>query len=433
MRPKPPNDDHEDDVRIDLVSEQDSLTDKVPTRSDPNLLKAQNNNWDQATLAIRCGHERTEFGEHSEPIIASSSFVFSSAKEAAARFSGESEGYIYSRFSNPTVAAFQTRLAALEGGEACIATASGMSAIMATVLTLLSSGDHIVASKSMFGSTVNLFQKILPRFGIDVSWVSIVDSNAWESAIRDNTKMFFLETPTNPLTEIADIKELSKIAHTRDISLVVDNCFCTPALQRPLQLGADLVIHSATKFIDGQGRCVGGAIVGPAAILEDALLSYMRSAGPSMSPFNAWVFLKGLETLDIRMKRHCESAGTIAKWLKSHPEIQGVNYPGLSDHPQHLLATQQQTGYGAVMSFEVAGGQSRAWQLIDQLKLMSITANLGDTKTTVTHPATTTHARVSEADRKSTGITPSLVRISVGLESCADLLQDLEHGLNASG
>lgn len=433
MPPKSPDDGLESNAHVDRARDPNSHTDKAQSRLGGVMDSQQNNDWDQATLAIRCGHERTEFGEHSEPIILSSSFVFNSAKEAAARFSGESEGYIYSRFSNPTVAAFQTRLAALEGGEACIATASGMSAIMATVLTLLSSGDHIVASKSMFGSTVNLFQKILPRFGIDVTWVPIVDSNAWQSAIRDNTKMFFLETPTNPMTEVADIKTLSEIAHARDIFLVVDNCFCTPALQRPLLLGADLVIHSATKFIDGQGRCIGGAIVGPANILEDALLSYMRSAGPSMSPFNAWVFLKGLETLDLRMKQHCESAGTIAKWLHSHPEIQTVNYPGLPEHPQHLLATQQQTGYGAVMSFEVAGGQARAWRLIDSLRLMSITANLGDAKTTITHPATTTHARVKEADRKSTGITPSLVRISVGLESCADLLQDLEHGLNASG
>ena len=396
-------------------------------------LSAHSPDWDAATLAIRSGHERTEFGEHSEAIFTTSSFVFQTAAEAAARFSGESEGYIYSRFTNPTVTAFQTRLAALEGGQACIATASGMSAIMATVLTLLSSGDHIVASKSMFGSTVNLFQKILPRFGIEVSWVSIVDCQAWESAIRRNTKMFFLETPTNPLTEVADIRALSQIAQARDIALVVDNCFCTPALQRPLQLGADLVIHSATKFIDGQGRCVGGAIVGPAEIIEDTLLSYMRSAGPSMSPFNAWVFLKGLETLELRMKQHCSSAEAIAKWLQTRTDVLSVNYPGLPEHPQHLLATQQQTGYGAVISFEVAGGQTRAWKLIDNLRLMSITANLGDAKTTITHPATTTHARVTEEDRVATGITPELIRLSVGLESSADLLQDLEHGLNASG
>lgn len=384
------------------------------------------------TLAIRTGHQRTEFGEHSEPIVTTSSFVFGSAAEAASRFGGESDGFIYSRFTNPTVAAFQDRLAAMEGGESAIGTASGMSAILATVLSLLSSGDHIVASKSMFGSTVNLFQKLLPRFGITTTWVTLSDQHAWQTAVTPKTRMLFVETPTNPLTELADIPALADIAHDSGALLVVDNCFCTSVLQRPIALGADLVIHSATKFLDGQGRCVGGAIVGPSHIIDDAVFGYMRSAGPSMSPFNAWVFLKGLETLGLRMQRHCDNAEALAHWLVAHPRISRVHYPGLESHPQHALAKRQQARFGPVMSFEIEGGQTAAWQMIDRLKLMSITANLGDAKTTVTHPYTTTHARMDEQDRVAVGVSPSLIRIAVGLEHAGDLIHDLEQALDVS-
>ena len=382
------------------------------------------------TVAIRTGHQRTPFGEHSEPIVTTSSFVFGSASEAAAKFSGESDGFIYSRFTNPTVAAFQARLAAMEGAESAIGTASGMSAILATVLSLLSSGDHIVASKSMFGSTVNLFQKLLPRFGITTTWVTLGDAAHWQAALTPKTRMLFVETPTNPLTELADITALADVAHNADALLVVDNCFCTSALQQPIKLGADLVIHSATKFLDGQGRCVGGAIVGPSHIIDDAIFGYMRSAGPSMSPFNAWVFLKGLETLGLRMQRHCDNAEAIASWLVTHPKVARVHYPGLETHPQHALASRQQARFGPVMSFEIKGGQSEAWQLIDRLKIMSITANLGDAKTTVTHPYTTTHARMDEGDRLAVGVNPSLIRLAIGLEHDADLIHDLEQALH---
>lgn len=382
------------------------------------------------TLAVRIGHERTHFGEHSEPIVATSSYVFDSASDAAARFSGDEDGYIYSRFTNPTVDAFQKRLAILEGGEACIGTASGMSAILAIILSTMSQGDHLVASSSMFGSTVNLFQKLLPRIGIEVTWVSISDVDEWRHAVKPNTKMLFLETPTNPLTELADIPKLATIANEQDVLLVVDNCFCTPALQQPIALGADIVIHSATKFIDGQGRCVGGAIVGPASIVNDAIYAYMRSAGPSMSPFNAWVFLKGLETLNLRMQRHCDNAEAIAHWLNAHEKVSVVHFPGLLSHPQHTLAAEQQTRFGAIVSFELIGGQEAAWHLVDRTRLMSITANLGDAKTTITHPATTTHARMSEADRMAVGVTPALVRIAAGLENSDDLVADLEQAFS---
>jgi len=396
------------------MNSKSKLSDNIDAACQDN--SADEAQWTAATRAIRCGHERTAFGEHSEPIVTTSSFVFKSASEAAARFGGDEDGYIYSRFTNPTVDVFQSRLAALEQGEACLATASGMSAILATILCTLSSGDHIVSCKSMFGSTVNLFQKILPRFGISCSWVALDEPEQWQQAIKKTTRLFFLETPSNPLTELADVTALAEIAHANDILLVVDNCFCSPALQKPLTLGADIVIHSATKYIDGQGRCVGGAVVGPSALLRGDMLAYMRSAGPSMSPFNAWVFLKGLETLEIRMQRHCENAMALALCLQAHPAVKKVNYPGLVDHPQHLLATQQQTGYGALVSFELNGGQPAAWKLIDQLKLMSITANFGDAKSTITHPASTTHARMSDADKVISGITPGLVRIAAGLE-----------------
>lgn len=407
-----------------------SLKQRQTGERDANLdSNAQLREWGFATSAIRSGHQRTGFAEHCEPIMTTSSFVFANAEEAAARFSEEQSGYIYSRFSNPTVDAFQTRLALLEGGEACVATASGMSAIMAVMLTLLRAGDHVVASKGMFGSTVNLLQKILPKFDITVSWVETEDLEQWHNAVVSNTRIFFLETPTNPLTKIADIAALAEIARQHDIKLVVDNCFCTPALQKPLALGADIVVHSATKFIDGQGRCIGGAIVGPANFLQEQMLSYMRSAGPSMSPFNAWIFLKGLETLELRMQRHCDNAQKLADWLNLQTNVAQVYYPGLATHPQHNLAKQQQSGYGAVISFEVKGGKTDAWRLIDRVKVMSITANLGDTKTTITHPATTTHARLSDNDKIAAGITPGLIRISAGLENSEDIICDLEQAM----
>ena len=381
------------------------------------------------TLAIRSGHERTPFGEHCEPIYTTSSFAFDSAEQAAARFDGQEDGFIYSRFTNPTVAAFQKRLATMERGESCIATASGMSAILATVLALLQQGDHIVASKSMFGSTVNLFEKLLPRFGITVTWVELASVQAWSDALQSNTKMLFLETPTNPLVSLGDIRGICDLVVDHPALVVVDNCFCSPALQQPLLLGADLVIHSATKYIDGQGRCLGGAIVGPEALVDDAIFSYMRSAGPSLSPFNAWIFLKGLETLGLRMDRHCDNASAIASWLEKHDSVSKVHYPGLISHPQYQLCREQQRRPGAVVSLELDGGQEAAWRFINQTRLFSITANLGDAKSTVTHPYTTTHARMSEQDRLAVGVTPGLVRIAVGLEHIDDLLEDLSSGL----
>lgn len=383
------------------------------------------------TEAVRAGIGCSSYGEQSEAIFTSSSFQFGSAAEAAARFAGEDDGFIYSRFSNPTVANFERRLAVLEGGEACIATASGMAAIATTVFSLLASGDHIVASRSMFGSTVNLFDKVFSRFGVSVSWVELTDPVAWEQAIKPSTRMLFVETPTNPLTQLADIAALSQLARSQGALMVVDNCFCTPALQRPLQFGADIVIHSATKYIDGQGRCIGGAIVGPAELLENQVLSFMRSGGPTMSPFNAWVFLKGLETLSLRMRAHCDNARQLAEWLQSQSAVERVFYPGLDSHPQHELARQQQDDFGAVVSFEVSGDRAAAWRVIDAVRLLSITANLGDAKTTITHPATTTHGRISEDDRKAAGIRENLIRVAVGLEHIDDIVADLERGLGA--
>lgn len=384
--------------------------------------------WGPSTRAVRAGQRRSDEHEQAEPIFTSSSFVFASAAEAAARFAGE-EGNLYSRFTNPTVRTFQERLAALEGGATCVATASGMAAILTTCLSLLQAGDHIVASRSVFGSTIILLSKWLSRFGITTDFVPLAEPAAWEKAIRPNTRLFFLETPSNPLTEIADITALAELAHAHEALLAVDNCFCTPVLQRPLDLGADLVVHSATKYLDGQGRCLGGAVVGSEALVGEAVYSFLRSAGPSMSPFNAWVFLKGLETLKLRMQAHCEAALALAQWLKAQPTVQRVHYPGLPEHPQHDLATKQQTGFGGIVSFELAGGQAAAWHLIDQTELISITANLGDTKTTITHPATTTHGRLTPAERAQAGIGDGLVRIAVGLEDLADLQRDLLKGL----
>lgn len=383
-----------------------------------------NDSWKFDTQAIRAGSLQSEFGENSEAIFLTSSYVFDSSSQAAARFAGNEPGNIYSRFTNPTVTMFQDRLAALEGSEACVATSSGMSAILATIMGLCSADDHIVASRSIFGTTVQLFSNILKRWGLEVTFVSLTNLNEWEDAIQKNTKLFFVETPSNPLTEVTDIKALSKIAHQKDIKLVVDNCFCSPALQRPLLFGADIIIHSATKYIDGQGRCLGGAVLADKKTIEP-IYQFLRTAGPTMSAFNAWVFLKGLETLSIRMDAHSKNALHLASWLESQSQVDRVYYPGLASHPQHKLAlTQQKTG-GAIVSFEVKGGQKEAWSLIDSTRLISITANLGDVKSTITHPATTTHSRVSPEERQKAGIKDNLVRIAVGLEDIEDLKADL--------
>ena len=385
--------------------------------------------WGQATLAIRTGHQRTPEGEHSEPIFPTSSFVFDSAQQAAARFSGDEPGNIYSRFSNPTVAVFEERLAAMEGGESCVATASGMAAILAVCMGLLEHGDHIVSSRSIFGTTNVLFNKYLQRFGISTTFVDLKDPAAWQAAVQRNTRMLFLETPSNPVTEIGDIRALSEVAHQNNAILVVDNCFCTPVLQRPLELGADVVVHSATKYIDGQGRCMGGAVVGDKQRVGEEVYGVLRTAGPTMSAFNAWVFLKGLETLQLRMNQHCLNAQTLAEWLERHPRVKRVYYPGLDSHPQKVLMQQQQTAAGGILSFELKGGQQAAWDFMDRQRLMSITANLGDTKTTVTHPGSTTHSRLTDEEREVAGITPGLIRISVGLENVEDLVADVDRVL----
>ncbi|MDT8385905.1 MAG: O-succinylhomoserine sulfhydrylase [Thiogranum sp.] len=382
-----------------------------------------------ATLAVRAGQHRTAEAEHAEPIFPTSSYVFESAAAAAARFSGAEPGNIYSRFTNPTVRTFEERLAALEGGECCVATASGMSAIYACCAGLLKSGDHIVSSRSIFGSTTLLFTNYLQKFGIQTSFVALDDLAAWEQAIRPETRLLFVETPSNPLTEVGDIAALARLAHAHDSLLVVDNCFCTPALQRPLALGADVVIHSATKYLDGQGRCVGGAVVGSQDVVGQGVYGFLRTCGPTMSPFNAWVFLKGLETLEIRMQAHCASAQKLAEWLQEQPQVTAVYYPGLPSHPQHQLASVQQSGFGGIIAFEVAGGQPAAWKLIDATRICSITANLGDTKTTITHPATTTHGRLTPEQRSEAGISDGLIRIAVGLETLDDLIADLAGGL----
>ena len=385
--------------------------------------------FDFETRAVRAGQQRTAEGEHSEAIFPTSSYVFASAAEAAARFSGDQPGNIYSRFTNPTVRTFEQRLASLEGGECCVATSSGMAAIYATCAALLKSGDHIVSSQSIFGTTTVLFSTWLAKFGIETSFVPLADIAAWENAIRPETRMLFLETPSNPLTEIADIQAMSVLAKASGSLLVVDNCFCTPALQQPLSLGADIVIHSATKYLDGQGRCVGGAVVGDSERVGKEVYGFLRTAGPTMSPFNAWVFLKGLETLSLRMQAHCHSALALAQWLEQQPGVARVNHPGLPSHPQHELAGRQQANYGGIVSFELDGGQQAGWALIDALRIFSITANLGDAKSTVTHPATTTHGRLSPEQRQTAGISDGLIRLAVGLESVADLQADLATGL----
>ena len=386
-------------------------------------------NYQLETLAVRAGQARSQFNEHSEALYLTSSYVFDNAAQAAARFSGEAEGNVYSRFTNPTVSAFQERLAALEGAEACVATASGMSAILSLVMALCSGGDHIVASTGLFGATQQLLGNIMTRFGVHTSFVAQTRVDAWEAAIRPETKLFFLETPSNPLTEIADIPALVALAHARGILVVVDNCFCTPILQRPLDLGADLVMHSATKFLDGQGRVLGGAVAGPKK-LTDEVFKFLRTAGPTLSAFNAWVLLKGMETLKIRLEAQSAKALELAHWLEAHPKVARVYYPGLESHPQFELARRQQKSGGAIVAFEVKGARSEAWKVIDSCRLLSITANLGDTKTTLTHPATTTHGRITPEQRAASGITEALLRIAVGLEAVVDLQNDLDLGLS---
>lgn len=386
------------------------------------------NNADFDTLAVRAGQVRTAENEHGEALFLTSSYVFNSAAEAAARFSGERAGNVYSRYTNPTVRTFEQRLSALEQAESCAATASGMAAIYATCIAHLQAGDHVLVSRNIFGATNVLFEKFLRKFNIQISYVDLLDIQAWKNGIQPNTRILYLESPSNPLNEIADIQALAKLSQQQQALLVVDNCFCTPALQRPLSLGADIVIHSATKYIDGQGRCLGGAVLGSNELIEP-VIGVLRSAGPSMSPFNAWVFSKGLETLNLRMKAHCENALKLALWLEQQAKVNAVYYCGLPSHPQYELAKRQQKGGGGVLAFVVEGGQQAAWQLIDATRMISITANLGDAKTTITHPATTTHGRLSPEERLQSGISDGLIRIAVGLESLADIQADLQLGL----
>ncbi|KVW99425.1 O-succinylhomoserine sulfhydrylase [Thiobacillus denitrificans] len=383
--------------------------------------------YDIETLGVRAGTVRSQFNEHSEALFLTSSFVFASAAEAAARFKGEQPGPIYARFTNPTVSMMEDRLAALEGAERCVAFASGMAAILATVMGLMKAGEHVVASRSIFGSTVQLFSNILGRFGIETTYVSPTDPAEWRAAVKPNTRLFFVESPSNPLTEVSDIRALADIAHEAGAWLAVDNCFCSPALQQPLKLGADIVIHSATKYLDGQGRVLGGAVLGSQALME-GVYTFLRTAGPTLSAFNAWVILKGMETLALRMEAHSKNALALAQWLEAQPQVARVWYPGLPSHPQHQLAMAQQKTGGGIVAFELKGGQAAAWKLIDATKMLSITANLGDTKTTITHPATTTHSRVTAEQRAAAGIGDGLVRIAVGLESLADIQNDLIRG-----
>lgn len=382
------------------------------------------------TLAVRAGQHRTPEGEHSDPLFFTSSYVFRTAADAAARFAGEVPGNVYSRYTNPTVRSFEERLAALEGAEQAVGFATGMAAITAVVMSLCSAGDHVLVSQSVFGSTISLFEKYFKRFGVEVDYVPLADVSGWERAIKPNTKLLFVESPSNPLAELVDITALGAVAKASGAMLVVDNCFSTPALQQPLALGADIVVHSATKFIDGQGRCMGGAVCGRSKEMNE-VLGYLRTAGSTLSPFNAWIFLKGLETLNLRMRAHCASAQVLAQWLEAQEGIEKVHYSGLPSHPQHELAKRQTKGFGAVVSFEVKGGKEGAWRFIDATRLISITANLGDSKTTITHPATTSHGRLSPAERQAAGIRDSLIRVAVGLEDVADLQADLARGLAA--
>lgn len=382
------------------------------------------------TLAIRAGQVRSHEGEHCEPIYTTSSYVFESALQASQRFSGEEEGNVYSRYTNPTVRTFEQRIAALEGAEQGVGTASGMAAILSTCMALLKSGDHVICSRSIFGTTTVLFTKYLEKFGVLVDLVSLTDMTAWESAVKSTTKLLFVETPSNPLSDVADLGALSRLSKQIGALLVVDNCFCTPALQKPLDFGADIVVHSATKFLDGQGRCLGGAVVGKSEHMSE-VLGFVRTCGPTMSAFNAWVFLKGLETLRIRMEAHSANALSLAEWLNEHPSVEQVFYGGLASHPHHKLAKKQQKAFGGVLSFTVKGGKQSAWKVIDATEIISLTANLGDTKTTIVHPATTTHGRLDDVARAAAGISDGLIRVAVGLESINDLQKDLAKGLDS--
>ncbi|MGV6807088.1 MAG: O-succinylhomoserine sulfhydrylase [bacterium] len=382
------------------------------------------------TLAVRAGQRRGFELEHSEPIFTTSSYVFENAADAAEKFSGDVQGNVYSRYTNPTVRTFEERIAALEEGEAAVATSSGMAAILSVCMALLQAGDHVICSRSVFGTTTVLLNKFFAKFGLDITFVALTDLDQWRSAVKSNTRLLFLETPSNPLCEVADMQGVRQIADEAGALLVVDNCFCTPALQKPLQLGADIVVHSATKYLDGQGRCVGGAVVGGAEHMEE-VLGFLRSAGPTMSPFNAWVFLKGLETLRIRMDAHSSNALALAEHLQQHPSVEQVFYAGLPSHPGHDLAVRQQKAFGGVLSFRVRGGRSEAWKVIDGTRVMSLTANLGDAKTTIVHPATTTHGRLTDEERAEAGITENLIRIAVGIEAIDDLKSDIDRGLAA--
>ena len=387
--------------------------------------------YELQTLGVRAGQARTEFQEHSEALFLTSSFVFKNARQAAARFAGEEEGMVYTRYTNPTVAMLQERLAALEGAESSVATASGMSAILTTAMTHLKSGDHVVCSNAVFGATIQLFNNVLSRFGVETTYASPTKLEDWRQAIRPNTRMFFLETPSNPLTEVTDLAGLSRIAKDAGVLLAVDNVLCTPALQRPLELGADLVVHSATKYLDGQGRVIAGAVAGSRALVGDPMTAFLRTAGPTLSPFNAWIVLKGLETLQVRMLAQSAAALELAQWLETRKEVSRVFYPGLPSHPQYELARRQQRASGALLSFEVKGGRAAAWRVIDSTRLVSLTANLGDVKTTIVHPASTTHGRISPEARAAAGITEGLIRVAVGLEAVSDLKADLQRGLEA--
>ena len=390
----------------------------------------QEDQWQPDTKAIRGAYQRTHENEHSEAMFLTSSYVFENAAMAAKHFNNDLQGNVYSRYTNPTVRSFEQRLAAMEEGEQCVATASGMAATLSVIMALLKSGDHVICSQDVFGSTRVMMNKYIVKFGVDVTYVPLADLTAWADAIQPNTKMMFCETPSNPLSEVADLEALATLSKKADALFVVDNCFCTPILQKPLNWGADIVVHSATKYIDGQGRCLGGAVIGSAALMDE-VVGFLRAAGPSMSPFNAWVFLKGLETLRIRMQAHCANAAELAAWLNAHPKVTKVYYAGLEDHPGHALAKKQQSSFGGVVSFCVEGGREEAWRVIDSTKMLSLTANLGDAKTTIVHPATTTHSRLTDADREAAGISQSLIRIAVGLEDIIDIKADLELGLGA--
>ncbi|MBV1951885.1 MAG: O-succinylhomoserine sulfhydrylase [Cycloclasticus sp.] len=388
-------------------------------------------NYSIETQGVRAGQHRTPEAEHSDAIFPTSSYVFGSAEEAANRFSGKTPGNIYSRFTNPTVRAFEQRLAIMEGAERAMATSSGMAAINCVCMGLLRAGDHVVCSQSVFGNTALMFKNIMGKFDVTTSFVALDDMQQWQQALQPNTRFLFVETPSNPLGTLVDIRQLADLAHANGSLLIVDNVYCTPALQKPLSLGADLVVHSATKYLDGQGRCIGGAVVGNDELIEKEIYPILRTCGPTMSPFNAWVFHKGLETLSLRMEKHCQNALDVAQWLEQQPMVDKVYYTGLSSHPQHELAKKQQTGFGGIVSFDVKGGQANAWKVIDATQMISITANLGDVKSMITHPSTTTHGRLTEEERSKAGISDALLRLGVGLENAEDIKADLARGLAA--